>query len=115
MTRVTDIVCRDIRWYRQAKTTVHQTCVTPIAARLWFCRTLHVLRVIKLHIETFFKSGRKAFQWRSIAVHIGVTDRAHRNLRRSELTDVTVLARTVAWKLRGGRVICSLVTRITAE
>lgn len=84
--------------------------MTPIAACLWFCIALQVLRVIKFHIEAFLKTSRKVFQRRSIAVHINVTDRAHGNLRGSELAYVTVLARAVAWELWTGGVICSLVT-----
>jgi len=35
--------------------------MTTVAARLWFCSALQVLRVIKFQVEAFFKTRRKVF------------------------------------------------------
>jgi hypothetical protein len=74
-----------------------------------------VLRVVKLHVKALLKSRREVLQWRSTTVDIGVTDRAHGNRRCGELTNVTILARAMAWKPGGGGIIVSLVTRVAAD
>ena len=61
-------------------------------ARLWTSCARQMLRVIELHVEALFESIRKSFARRVIAIHVLVTDRAHRNVRRRELREVTTRA-----------------------
>ena len=66
----------------------------------WPRRAGHVLRVIELHVEGLFELLGKRFQRRVVAVHIGMTDRTHGNVRRGELRQVTSRAVFVSGEVR---------------
>ena len=53
-------------------------------------RSVHMLRMIEVHIEAFFEVSGKSLYWRRSALHIHVTDGAHRHCRSHELGQVTV-------------------------
>ena len=71
--------------------------------------------VIELHVERFVESRGKIFQWWIVAADIGVTDLAHRDLRRRELAAMTIRACFVARKTRRRGVIGAFVTRVAGE
>lgn len=58
-------------------------------AILWPRRAGQVLGMIELHVEGFFELVRESLQRWVTATHAGVTDRAHRHTRVSELGQMT--------------------------
>ena len=74
-----------------------------------------MLRMIELHVEALFELIGKSFARRIIAIHILVTDRAHRNIRRRELRQMTTCARFVSWETRPGRIVSAAMTIVAAE
>ena len=59
--------------------------MTAAAAILWPRSSIHMLRMIKLHIETFFERHGKILKRWFISTRIRVTDEAHWHTRRYEL------------------------------
>ena len=77
--------------------------------------TGHVLSVIEFNVEVFIKTiGESLSRWIA-AVDILMTDRAHRNIRRRELAEMTSRAGFVTGKARPGRVIRPSMTVITTD
>jgi len=74
-----------------------------------------MLRVIELDIEWFVEACGKIFQRRIVAADVGVTNLAHRDLRRRELAAMTIRARFVTGKPRCRRVVGALVTRVAGQ
>ena len=74
-----------------------------------------VLRVIEFDVEWFVEAGGEVFQRRIVAADVRVADSAHRNLRRGELTAVTIGARFVTRKAWRCGVVSTLVTRVTGK
>ena len=62
-------------------------------------RAARVLRMIELHVEAFFESIGKGFARWIVAVDVLMTDRAHGNIRRRELRQVTTGAVFVPGKI----------------
>ena len=85
------------------------------ATRLWTRRAGVVLRVIKLHVERFVEARGESFQRRVAALRVGVTDEAHRNRRRRELSAMAVGAGFVTRKTRRCGVVGAFVTRGARE
>ena len=52
-------------------------------------RAAQVLRMIEFHVEAFFESIGEGFARRIVSVDVLMTDRAHGNIRRRELRQVT--------------------------
>ena len=77
----------------------------------WTRGARHVLSVIELYVEAFFETCRKVFERWIAAVNIRMTNRAHRNARRYELSEVTTGASFVARKRWRGGVVAALMAR----
>ena len=75
----------------------------------------HVLRVIEFDVKAFFERVGKSFARRIVAVHRTVTDRAHRNVRRRELRQMTAGAIFVSGKTRPGGIVRSMMAARAAE
>ena len=80
------------------------------AASLRTRRAGIMLRVIELHVEGLIKACGKVFERRVAGANVGVTDSAHRHLRRCELAAVTVGAGFVTWEAGCCRVVGAFVT-----
>jgi len=78
-------VCCQISWNGKCNTAVERTIVTSNATVLRASSTIHVLRMIKLNIETFLETRRKIPEWRLIRTRVSMADEAHRNTRSHEL------------------------------
>jgi hypothetical protein len=89
--------------------------MTGDATALWSGVAGQVLRVIEADIERFFKAIGKAFARWIVAIHGLMTDRAHRNIRRGELRQVTASAIFVTGKIRTHRIIRSAMTARASE
>ena len=63
-------------------------------------RAAHVLSVIEVNVEAFFKLRRETLQWRITTLHIGVADKAHLNGGSDKLGQVAISAEFVAWEAR---------------
>ena len=74
--------------------------MTRDATVLWPGVAGQVLRVIKADVEVLFESIGKAFARWVTAIHALMADRAHRNIRRGELRQMTTRAGLVSWKIR---------------
>ena len=61
-------------------------------------RAAQVLRMIELHVEAFFEPIREGLARRIVSVDVLMTDRAHGNIRRCELRQVTTGAIFVSGK-----------------
>ena len=85
--------------------------MTSEAATLRPTRTSIMLCVIELNVKTLVELCGKTLERRITAVHIGMTNDAHRNRRSCKLRKVTVSACLVAGKSWGGRVVAASVTR----
>jgi len=57
-----------------------------------------MLGMIELQVKAFFETARESFPRWVIAVHAGVADRAHGDIRRGELRQMTAGAILVAGK-----------------
>ncbi len=75
----------------------------------------HVLRMVELHIEAFLKLIRKDFARRIVPVHVLMTDRAHRNIRRRELRQMTAGAGFVTGKTRTRRIVRSVMAVVATD
>ena len=100
MTRVTAGVRIQPGWYRQGSTPTQRRTVTSHATALWSGVAGHMLRMIEAEVKALFKAIGKGFAWRVAAIHALVADRAHRNVRRGELRQVTTRASLVSGKIR---------------
>ncbi len=89
--------------------------MTSDATAFWSGVAGQVLRVIEAQVEGFFKAIGKAFARRIAAIHALVANRAHRNIRRGELRQVTTGAIFVARKIRPHRVIRASMTARASE
>ena len=114
MTTVTTVVSREVRRNRQRHTTIRRR-VTAVTSLLRTSSARHVLRVIKLHVESFIESSGEVFQRRIAALRVGVADQAHRNRRRRELSAMTIGTRFVTRKTWRRGVVGSFVTRRARE
>ena len=61
-------------------------------------RPAQVLRMIEFHVEALFESIGEGFARWIVAVDVLMTDRAHGNIRRCELREVTTRAVLVSRK-----------------
>ena len=89
--------------------------MTTHATIRWPRRACHVLRVIELHVEALFELIRKWLARRVIAVHVLVTDRAHRNIRRGELRKVTAGTGFVSRETRSCGIVGPAMTVVAGE
>jgi hypothetical protein len=105
----------DIRRDRQAGTAIDRQSMTARTTALRARRAGVVLRVIELHVEGLVEARRKIFQWRIVAADVGMTDLAHRHLRRGELAAMTIRARFVSRKTRRRGIVGAFVTRVAGE
>ena len=110
MTAVTTRVRIQTSWYRQRSAATKRRAVTGDATALRFGAAGQVLRVIKADVEVFFETIRKAFARRITAIHTLMADRAHRNIRRRKLGQMTTGAIFVAGKTRPHRIVRAMVT-----
>ena len=69
-----------------------------------------MLRVIEFHVEAFFELIGESLARRIVAVHVLMTNRAHRNIRRRKLGQMTTGAIFVAGKTRPHRIVRAMVT-----
>lgn len=114
MTSVTTVMRCQVRRNRHRDAAVCRRMAT--ATALWrACRSFKVLRVIELDVEAFVEACRKWFQRRIAALRVRVTDHAHRNRRRRELSAMAVGACFVTWEARCGRVVSAFVTGVAGE
>jgi hypothetical protein len=112
---VTLIVRSYARWNRQGGRTGTTAAVTCRAAA---CRARcfgHMLRMIKLHVESFIKRARETLQRRVTAVHIAVTDDAHRNSSGYELSRVASYAGFVTREERRRRIVFAFMAGIASQ
>ena len=93
---------RKVRWNRESETAIYQSGMATVTSSLWFRAPVHVLEVIKLHVEAFLKAGRKTFERRFVAAGFSVTDQAHRNSWCGELSEMAGRACTMSRKARCG-------------
>ena len=89
-------ICRD----RQSRAALERRIVTTRTAPLRARCSSVVLSVIKLDVERFVEAGREILQRRIATADVGVTNHAHRDLRRRELSAMTVSTRFVTRKAR---------------
>src|SRR5258708_40282466 len=78
MTNITLAVRVETRRNRQGHAAIQLPIMTSGATILWLGRTIQVLRVIELYVETFFELIRKILERRLAAVHVRMTNPAHR-------------------------------------
>jgi hypothetical protein len=104
-------ICRD----RQSRAALERRIVTTRTAPLRARCSSVVLSVIKLDVERFVEAGREILQRRIATADVGMTDHAHRDLRRRELSAMTVSTRFVTRKARGRGVVSALVTRVAGK
>lgn len=110
VTGVTTVVGREVRGDREANTAIDRRIVTARASSLWPRAFVHVLRVIKLHVEWFVEACREIFEWWITGADVCVTDHAHRHLWCGELAAMTISAGLVTRKARCGGVVRALMT-----
>src|SRR4051812_19272640 len=90
---------------RQRRAAPQGRAVTSAATVLRFSGAGHVLRMIETDIEIFFEAIGKSFARRVAAIHALVADRAHRNVWRCELCEMTTGARFVSRKIWAHRIV----------
>jgi len=110
-TRVRIQTCRD----RQRGAAPQRRTVTSDAAVLWPGIARHVLRVIETHVEALSETIGEASAWRVVAIHILVADRAHRNIWRRELRQMTTGAILMTRKIRPHGIVGPMMTAGTGE
>jgi len=103
--------CRD----RQRGAAPQRRTVTRDTAVLWPGITRHVLRVIETHVEAFFETIGEAPARRVAAIHVIVADRAHRNIWRRELRQMTPGAVLMTRKIRPHGIVGPMMTGGTGE
>ena len=113
--RVTRIVRRQIDGNRETRTSIDRRTMTSATTILRPHSGCHVLGVIKLDTESLLKVSRKISERRLVAIHICMTDHAHRDSWSSELAQVTTGAGTVTGKVWGRSIIRPLMTRIALQ
>lgn len=96
--------------YRQRRAAPQSRTMTAGATILWFRVAGHVLGMIEADVEILFEAIGKALARRIVAIDVLMTDRAHRNIRRGELCQMTTGAIFVTWKIRAHRVVRSPMT-----
>ena len=74
-----------------------------------------MLRVIEFHVEALVEPIGKSSARRIVPINILMTDRAHRNIRRRELRQMTSRARFVSRETRPGGIVSAAMTIVTAE
>src|SRR5215510_5082798 len=74
-----------------------------------------MLGVIKLDVESFLECSLKISERRLVAIHVCMTDHAHRDGWSSELAQVTTGAGAVTRKVRRRRIVRSLMARIALK
>ena len=74
-----------------------------------------VLGVIELDVERFVETCRKILERRVVALSIGMTDQAHWNRRRRELTAMAIGAGFMTGKARRDVVVGAFVTRVAGD
>ena len=89
--------------------------MTSRATAFWSGVAGQVLRMIEAEVEVFFKAIGKALAWWIAAIHALMANRAHRNIRRGELRQMTTGAIFVAGKIRPHRVVRPMVTARAIE
>ena len=95
------IVSSDICGNRQSRAALDRRIVTTGTAALRSSRSGIVLSVIELDVERFVEACREILQRWIVTADVGMTDHAHRDLRRRELAAMTVSTRFVtrkAWR-----------------
>ena len=75
-----------------------------------FSVTAHVLRMIETDVKAFFEAIGEAFAGRVAAIDGLVADRAHRDVRRGELRQVTTGAILVSGETGSRRVVSAMMT-----
>jgi hypothetical protein len=106
---------RDSGGNRQRRTASQTAAVATGATALRSRRTGQVLGVIEFHVEALFELIGKSFARRIISVHVLVTDRAHRNILRCELREMTSSARFVSGETGADGIVRAAMTIIAAE
>ena len=102
---VTTVVCIQTNRNGQRRAAQEWFVVTAVAAIARARGAGHVLRMVKLHIEALIEPRRETLKRRVGALHIRMTNLAHRNSRSDELGQVTVGAGLVTGKFRSGRIV----------
>ena len=115
MTTVTARVRIQASWYRQGSAATQRRTVTGDATVLRFGIAGQMLRVIKADVESFFKAIGKAFARRIVAIHTLVADRAHRNIWRRELRQMTTGTVLMTRKIRPHGIVSPMMTAGTGE
>src|SRR5437870_13694285 len=64
-----------------------------------------MLSMVEFDVEALFEIGWKTFDRRGRALHVRMTDDAHRQERSNKLLSMAVHAGPVTWKRRSGRII----------
>lgn len=105
--RVTTIVSIQTNRDGQRRASQQWSVVTAVAAIARTRCAGHVLGMVKLNIEFLIKSRRETLKWRVGALHICMTNLAHRNSRSNELGQVTVSAGLVTGKFRCRRIVAT--------
>lgn len=75
----------------------------------------HVLGVIEFDVEVFIEPIRKSLAWGIAAVDVLMADRAHGNVRRRKLAEMTSSASFVTGKTRSRRVVRAAVAVVATE
>ena len=107
VTGVTADVCIQPHRNGQGRAAQEWFVVTAVAAIRRARGAGHVLCMVKLHIEALIEPRRETLKRRVGALHVRVTNLAHRNGRSYELGQVTVSAGLVTGKLRCGRIVAA--------
>jgi len=74
-----------------------------------------VLGVIELNVEWFVEACRKILERRVVALRVGMTDQAHWNRRRRELTAMAIGAGFMTGKARRDVVVGAFVTSVAGD
>jgi len=115
VTGVTAVMRTDSGGNRQRGAASQTTAVATGTAAFRSRRARQMLRMIEFHVEALFESIRKSFARRIIAIHVLVTDRAHGDVWRRELGQMTSRARFVSRETRPGGIVSAPVTIVAAE
>lgn len=115
VTGVTLIVRSDPRRDAQCGRASTGACMTRRATISWPRRSVHVLRMIELHVEVLVELRGESLERRIGAVHIRMTDRAHRTVGCHKLSEMAFGAGLVSGKMRRRRVVAALMTGGTGD
>ena len=100
---------------RESRASIDRRVVATDAAGLGARCAGVVLRVVELHSEGFVEARGKILQRRIAALGVGVTDQAHRDRRRRELSAMAVGAGFVTGEARRRGIVGAFVTRGARE